>query len=170
VVGTVLLVNDQNRLPNREPQMSQRRPNSPSLVRMESPDGPILFAVGGFSEDSDGLTLEYLKQNSSWLTGPGLPYPVSFSSAVVIGLELFVIGGEHADGISDNIFSLNCIPRFGKWKSIGKMRFPRYQHESVSIENQIWTFGGSKFNYGTTRFEILKLRIFYNFELFQVTS
>ena len=63
------------------------------------------------------------------------------------------LGGESLSGISGNVFSLKCFPKFGTWKNIGKMRFPRYQHSSVAVENDIWTFGGSLFNYGTTRYK-----------------
>lgn len=73
--------------------MAQRRPNNPTLLTMETPEATLLFATGGFSEDSDGLSLEYMKHNNFWLTGPNLPYQISFSSAVIIGPEIFVIGG-----------------------------------------------------------------------------
>lgn len=72
--------------------MSQRRPNSPNLITTEFPESKMLLVVAGFSDDPDGLSLEYLQKNQTWLSGPNLPYQLSYASSVEIGMEIFVLG------------------------------------------------------------------------------
>ena len=55
----------------------------------------MLISVGGFSDDPEGKSIEFMKSGGSWRAGPNLPYQVSFASAVVIGREVFVLGGEY---------------------------------------------------------------------------
>ena len=55
----------------------------------------MLISVGGFSDDPEGKSIEFLKNDGFWRPGPNLPYQVSFASAVVIGQEVFVLGGEY---------------------------------------------------------------------------
>ncbi|MGH1419162.1 MAG: Kelch repeat-containing protein [Hyphomicrobiaceae bacterium] len=116
-----------------------------------------VFAIGGFTGSWPNWQAQskvnvFDSENMTWSTGPSLPQPRGEQVAVVVGQNIFVIGGrvkktpnsgtffEHIDTNLNTCF----LATAKKWMPCAPMPTARNSHAAAVIDGKIYVVGGRR--------------------------
>lgn len=100
-------------------------------------------------------------QNDYWEVHDVMPYPVAGASAVVVGEDIYILGGFLKDTQEPTDLIQKYNPLFGEWSIVGQMNYARYGLAADNYNNSIYFYGGvrdtSMYRYNIELFNSLDL-------------
>ena len=106
--------------------------------------GGDLITIGGFS--NHGFECRkvniYNINTDAWSEGKSLPCGLDEHATVVVGEDIYVIGGTTDDGPTDNVIYY----RDGKWNAMAPLLYCRSNHAALVRDNCIYVYGGFDWN------------------------
>lgn len=104
--------------------------------------GLDLYAIGGESEAGiSGRTYIYRPNAATWETGADKPTPVTDAAAVVLFGEIYVVGGEQADGTVTNRVEVYS-PANQAWRPAAALPQPLSGGLALTDGSFLYLFGG----------------------------
>ena len=118
--------------------MSQRR----SYIAAAELGGGIYAAGGMVGETGRRLATfqRFDPEANSWTTLRPLPAPIRAADAAAVGGEVYVIGGDDADGNGTDVYAYD--PAEDSWESRAPLPEPRFNHSAVAQGGRIYVLGG----------------------------
>lgn len=150
-LGIVLFVNrQQSENPVVDPLLTSEPLRWQSLANLSFPRSSFayttynnhIFAIAGTKDKTiSGFSEQYEPDVDSWSRISQKPIPVKDVSAVVLGGQIYVPGGETADGeIISDVEVYN--PQNDQWDSVTPLPLSRSAYSLVSFEGKLFLFGG----------------------------
>jgi len=102
-----------------------------------------LYAIGGRNSSNNYLSSVEIFDPSTdaWISGPSLPNPVAYASAIIGNGILYLVGGVNSSGNDlDQILKLDADS--GVWTALNQMPTAKHNFSSVWYKDRIWVIGG----------------------------
>jgi N-acetylneuraminic acid mutarotase len=102
-----------------------------------------LYAIGGRNSSNNYLSSVEIFDPSTdaWISGPSLPNPVAYASAIIGNGILYLVGGVNSSGNDlDQILKLDSDS--GVWTALNQMPTAKHNFSSVWYKDRIWVIGG----------------------------